>query len=516
MAGSGRRRSAESRIYGYRSPVSTFPLYSGAAAGGLRLRPRGSCGLPVHSLARYMTPVSPTSSTLRPVFRTSRALGGPDAPLPDPARFLAGFEGRPRGFWGRADRWVAWGDALAEVVVEDRGGGGGGGGGDRFERLRAVLSAHDGALGPPPRLFGGFSFLDDPAPNGSWSEFPRARFVLPRVMLEAGPEGATLSVQGFADAEHEDELDAWVRSLRADPDAAAPRVPPEPLPPVGERAVERGEEAWTAAVEAVLAAERAGSVDKAVLARTRDVTLPSDASIPDLLRFLRHENRRAHVFVFEPVAGCVLFGAAPEVLAELRDGRFHATAVAGSAPRGRTTHEEQLFAGGLLASPKDRAEHRMTVEEMVEVLTPRMRSLRVPAEPGVLTLARIQHLESPIEGEAGAGEDILSLVQALHPTPAVCGRPRAEALELIRQAEPFERGWYAGPVGWFDAAGDGDFVPALRVGVGGGRRWRLYAGAGIVEGSDPHSEWEETALKFEPAHRALRAATSAADVSAET
>jgi len=477
-----------------------------------------------------------------PLARISRTV----APGTAPERLLDIFEGRPRGFWGRGDRWVAWGDALAEVTVNEPAR-------ERFARVRSetarLLGYHEvpgglpgglaggvdgGATDAPPRLFGGFSFLERPEPNGSWAAFPPARFVLPGAMLFGGPEGCTLVVQRFAggDAEAEAEAARLVSALREAGAASGAFTPAEPLAPAGERAEERGEEAWTRGVEAVLAAEQAartdagtgagslagksagspttgespgGGLEKAVLARTRDVLLPDPVSIPRLLRFLRHENRQAHVFVFEPEPGSALFGAAPEVLADLRGGRFHATAVAGSAPRGRTTHEEQLFAGGLLASTKDRAEHRMTLEEMVAALGPRLRSLTVPDAPGVLTLARIQHLETPIHGEAAEGEDILGLVEALHPTPAVCGRPREAALAMIRQAEPFERGWYAGPVGWLDASGDGDFVPALRIGVGGGRRWRLYAGAGIVEGSDPHSEWEETALKFEPAHRAIRA-----------
>jgi menaquinone-specific isochorismate synthase len=124
--------------------------------------------------------------------------------------------------------------------------------------------------------------------------------------------------------------------------------------------------------------------------------------------------------------------------------------------------------------------------------------------PRVLALARIQHLETAISGTPEAQEDILSLVESLHPTPAVCGSPRDGAQVLIRSAEAFDRGWYAGPLGWFDLAGEGDFVPGLRAAIGHGRRWRLFAGAGIVAGSDPSEEWEETALKFEAALRALR------------
>jgi isochorismate synthase len=305
-----------------------------------------------------------------------------------------------------------------------------------------------------------------------------------------------------------DRLAALALALDEAARAAQVRPSHNPVPMPGETSEERGAAAWTQAVERVLEAEGRGDLDKVVLARTRDVSFENPVSVPALLYFLRAENPRAHVFLLEPEPGRVLFGAAPEVLASVRNGAFYATAVAGSAPRGKTVHEDQLLRGGLLTSLKDRAEHRMTMEAMVAALEPRLAELEVPRGPGVLALARIQHLETPIRGRVRTGEDILSLVEALHPTPAVCGRPRAEALAWIREVEPFDRGWYAGPVGWLDASGEGEFVPALRIGVGGGRTWRLYAGAGIVRGSDPHSEWEETALKFEPAHRALRAGSS--------
>jgi isochorismate synthase EntC len=135
--------------------------------------------------------------------------------------------------------------------------------------------------------------------------------------------------------------------------------------------------------------------------------------------------------------------------------------------------------------------------------------MQVEEEPRVLTLSRIHHLETTIAGGVGDGEDILSLVEALHPTPAVCGRPREAAYASIREAERFDRGWYAGPVGWFDLKGEGSFVPALRTAVGGGDQWRLFAGAGIVQGSEPEAEWDETTLKFQSALQALRMACSA-------
>ena len=142
---------------------------------------------------------------------------------------------------------------------------------------------------------------------------------------------------------------------------------------------------------------------------------------------------------------------------------------------------------------------------MVARLGPLAEDIEAQSEPQVLTLARLQHLETKIRARLPEGTSALNVLEALHPTPAVCGLPRDAALEFLGEKEPFERGWYAGPVGWFDLDGNGVFVPALRCAVVQDLRWRLFAGAGIVEGSDPGLEWDETSIKFEPMLRALAA-----------
>ena len=168
---------------------------------------------------------------------------------------------------------------------------------------------------------------------------------------------------------------------------------------------------------------------------------------------------------------------------------FRATAVAGSTPRGRTDDEDQELAQILLDSEKNRAEHALTAEEMIEALGPRLSHMEAEEEPRVLALAHIQHLETVISGVPEPGEDILSLVESLHPTPAVCGSPREEAQALIRAEERFDRGWYAGPVGWFDMAGEGRFCAGPSGGDRGGEtlatvrgcrpRSRVRAGRGV-------------------------------------
>jgi menaquinone-specific isochorismate synthase len=211
------------------------------------------------------------------------------------------------------------------------------------------------------------------------------------------------------------------------------------------------------------------------------------------------------VFFFQPEQDAALMGAAPETVATLRDGVFHATAVAGSIGRGATPREQAELAARLLASEKDRHEHRIALDDMVARLAMVTHQIRTDPQPHVLTLTRIQHLETEIRASVPAGTGVLDLVRLLHPTAAVCGLPRDAALSFLAGAEPFDRGWYAGPVGWMDGEGNGMFAPALRSAVLHDGVWRLFAGAGIVEGSVPALEWEETAMKFRPMLEALAA-----------
>ena len=359
------------------------------------------------------------------------------------------------------------------------------------------------------RFYGGFSFRDDHVPRDFWAAYPCARFVLPDLELEHDGETARLTTQDLV-APGEDV--ATVRSqLRARLDhtlkgvaGASRNADRRTVHPAAR--LRSGRLSWRRAIEEILAAIRDGSMEKAVLARILDVSTMGAIDPVDVLEHLRRENADAHVFLFEPAAGSPIVGATPEALALVRGDRFSATAVAGSVSRGETGEEQRALARQLLSSAKDRVEHAFTVKDIIARLKPLSRTVEAETEPHVLTLARIQHLETRIRAVLRPGVSVLELVAALHPTPAVCGLPRDAALDLLARNEPFERGWYAGPVGWFDTRGDGVFVPALRTAVARSTTWRLFAGAGIVPGSDPGEEWDETGIKFEPVLRALDAA----------
>jgi menaquinone-specific isochorismate synthase len=203
-----------------------------------------------------------------------------------------------------------------------------------------------------------------------------------------------------------------------------------------------------------------------------------------------------------------LLGATPELLLRRTGRRLSARVLAGTAPRGAGADDRRL-AEALLGSAKDRAEHALAVDSLVRALEPYCTTLDAPAEPELLTLANVRHLATDVSGtqrrrgpRGGAG--LLELIGAVHPTAAVCGTPTPDAAALIGELEGMDRGRYAGPVGWLDARGDGEFGLALRCAeLVGDDSARLFAGCGIVAGSDPAAELAETQSKFAAFQAAL-------------
>jgi salicylate biosynthesis isochorismate synthase/menaquinone-specific isochorismate synthase len=189
-------------------------------------------------------------------------------------------------------------------------------------------------------------------------------------------------------------------------------------------------------------------------------------------------------------------GASPERMVALSGERVRASALAGTAALGCD----------LRGSAKDRAEHAFVVEAIAETLRATCDDVEVPAQPSLLSTGRFAHLQTELTGRARLGLDVLELVARLHPTPAVAGTPRGAALDLIRKHEAFDRGWYAGPIGWVDARGSGEFHVALRCGLLRPGELRVFAGAGLVAASDPLREAAETRLKLGALREPLEAA----------
>lgn len=186
--------------------------------------------------------------------------------------------------------------------------------------------------------------------------------------------------------------------------------------------------------------------------------------------------------------------------------KIQTVALAGSIRRGATPQEDQVLAQRLLSSSKDLREHAWVVRAVVEGLRPWVEDLQVPRRPRLRTLPNIHHLETPIQARGLRG-DLLDLVASLHPTPALGGWPKDLAQAFLQAEEPFDRGWYAGPLGYLTPAGDGRVFVAIRSALIVSREAWLYAGAGIVSGSHPAKEWDEVNLKFRPMMGVLRGQT---------
>jgi isochorismate synthase len=258
-----------------------------------------------------------------------------------------------------------------------------------------------------------------------------------------------------------------------------------------------GRQEFQDAVRELLALFRAGPVAKVVLSRVLEVGLPDGAHWQRILPALLGGSA-AHRFAV-PVGsqGC-LVGASPELLLRRSGARVESNPLAGSAILARFPDAETA-ARHLTGSAKDLHEHRLVTEEVRRVLAPLCDDLHVPAAPSLLRLPTLMHLSSQITGRLRDPErNALALALALHPTPAVCGHPREPAREAIRRMEGFDRDLFCGITGWMNEEGDGEWAVTIRCGLVERDRLRVFAGAGIVEGSVPEHEWAETAAKLGP------------------
>jgi isochorismate synthase len=278
---------------------------------------------------------------------------------------------------------------------------------------------------------------------------------------------------------------------------ASPRRP-DPAPAV-----------FVAAVGEALRRIDAGELRKVVLARSLVIPTPSADEITRVLHRLRERDPDARVFA-APIPGAaagpagVVIGASPELLVRRTGAEVLSRPLAGTAPRSDDPAADRQSGETLRASVKDRAEHRVVVEAVTDALAPLCSQLIVDATPSLDRTAAVWHLATSIRGRLRTPEHTaLDLAAALHPTPAVGGAPRPAALRAIAQLEPVPRGFFAGLVGWVDGRGDGEWVLTLRCLEVRPDGTRLFAGAGIVAGSDPEAELAETEVKFTTLLQAL-------------
>ena len=370
---------------------------------------------------------------------------------------------------------------------------------DAGAHLLNRLAAHVPLGAPIPRFWGGFSFAPGAASCDAWNEFGDAGFVLPalsycsdgrRAWLQCiGPDAPAdveaLAGEALALLQHAAQVaPAAEQSVAA---ASCGRVRLEGLPDT---------DAWKVRIDAILQAISDGQVRKVVAALSATVAFDHPLSPERVIANLRAET--GPVFRFAIGRGNATFvGATPELLVRRQGDSVRSEALAGTLARANGGPQD------LMASGKDRDEHAFVRDALIAVLGPLCSELDVPEVPTVRELRVLYHLLTPVRGLLRTPVHVLDLVERLHPTPATCGTPREVALKMILADESFPRGWYASPVGWFDAAGDGEFVVALRSALMTSRGARVYAGAGIVSGSRAERELSEVQLKQRAILRAL-------------
>jgi salicylate biosynthesis isochorismate synthase len=367
----------------------------------------------------------------------------------------------------------------------------------RFDAGRArrfadrILATIWSPLGPvtPPRLFGGAAFSARSVGPAPWGRFPGLGLTLPRWTFACRGGRATLSLALRVPAAPGQqrrlgrELTAIQKALAAGVTPLVPRETRHSPPREGE---------WTRLVEAMLAEIRRGHFEKLVAARAIRIVAETPWSVAGVFEALRLPGCTA----FAVRQGRATFlGASPERLIAVRGERVSSEALAGTARRGQMAQ--------LQRSEKDRREHQAVVSEIARRLSPWCSSLDVARHPSPRLLRDMVHLRTPIEGRLRRRAHVLDLALALHPTPAVSGLPGGSASKWITSHERTARGWYAGFVGFFDGQGEGEFHVAIRSGLLRGRSAWVFAGAGIVEGSLPKAEYDETEIKQRPFLHAL-------------
>lgn len=428
-----------------------------------------------------------------------------------PADFLRAAQGQARFFWENADTGVSF--AGAGLAVELMAWGL-----ERFHHIQrqaadlfeGVALLNETAAPLVPRLFGGGAFRDAFVPDGAWFGFTPAHFVLPHYQLvmvdgtpwlsinvQIPPEDDPLALR----ADLRDALTTRIAALQAFAAQAKPAgVSGSPVTVTYPMSYET----WADNISRAQAEIAGGHLKKVVLSRVCEVRFADRAPVDQALDFLGAHYAGCYRFLFEPEPGRAFFGATPELLARVRGREVHTMALAGSIRRGDDEMMDALLAEQLLHDPKERHEHDVVVQRVRDGLAKLADPVRV-AGTDVLRLSNIQHLHTAITGRLREPAGVLPVVADLHPTPALGGEPREQALEVISACEPVDRGWYAAPVGWIDHNLDGAFAVAIRSAVAQDRRVWLYAGAGIVAESVPAKEWHETGLKFRPLLEALRA-----------
>jgi menaquinone-specific isochorismate synthase len=366
---------------------------------------------------------------------------------------------------------------------------------------QAIIFDDNHIEGTGPTAFGGFSF--DPLKEKTilWSKFSHSLFHIPTFMLSMNNGEAflttnvvctdqdDLSLYMKVEKEREKLLEQASKQMKFNTASLTKKMDIHP-------------EEWKRSVTQVVNEIKKGTLKKVVLARELRLLFDKNIQAELVLNQLLREQLDSYVFAFESNGDCFI-GATPERLVKKEADQVYSTCLAGSTARGKNDLEDKLLGNSLLNDGKNLIEHQYVVDMIKSAMEDTCSEVVIPERPRLLKLKHIQHLYTPVKGKANRESSLLSLVERLHPTPALGGFPKEKAVEKIREVEDLDRGFYAGPLGWFDHQGNGEFAVAIRSGLIQGNEASLFAGCGVVGDSLSDLEFEETKIKFKPMLSAL-------------
>lgn len=418
-------------------------------------------------------------------------------------------------YWEQPDRSFAMASGGALTVLKSTGK-------HRFAEISrqsrdlhhqiASFSSRD-SIPDEPILLGGYSFSDHNI-DREWKNFGAARFVLPEWCIvkkrdkhllklalplqNHSPEAILHQIQNrFA---HFTGIREKILKYKFDPPASG-RQNAHKI-----HVKEKSVSDWYLQVDKARKMISSGDFQKIVLARDLEFHSEHPIHVTCTLHHLREHFPGCTIFMIRAENGPVFLGATPERLIALQQNRILTEGLAGSISRGESATEDAALSHTLMESSKDREEHEIVVRDIHNNLSSYSSGVEYPEKPGIKKLSNVQHLYTPITARVNRNATIHDLAGLLHPTPAVGGYPRTSAIPHINEIETINRGWYAGPVGWYNLRGSGEFAVAIRSALVHNHRGRLFAGCGIVADSDPDKEWAEAELKLKPVLNALKQA----------
>ncbi|GAB2543872.1 isochorismate synthase [Gracilibacillus alcaliphilus] len=351
-----------------------------------------------------------------------------------------------------------------------------------------------------PIAFAGFPFDPEEQTKELWAKFAGSQLIVPTFLLtiEKGQYFVTTTTQ----VTHDSELDDLLKQLTEQKQQLlqSTQFPPKENQIILQHEVDPQQ--WKEMVQKATEEIAAEHVHKVVLARELQVEFSHSCSIAEIIAALKEVQDNNYVFAWEKDRTCFI-GATPERLVKVDNNHVYSTCLAGTAPRGKTKREDRHLGEELLNDKKNLEEHQFVVDMIRKSVHSFAKYVNIPDKPVLYPLKNLQHLYTPVKAVLEEDYTIVDIIEKLHPTPALCGFPRHNSLAFIRQFEQMERGWYGAPIGWMDSRFNGEFAVAIRSALVDDTHASLFAGCGVLRDSDPHGEYQETAIKFTPMLDAL-------------